>query len=285
MTLPILASEGDCFAFLAGLEGAKLQGCLTDLPYDTLERHRARGTTTRLTASTKSDNPWFGTLSTTKLCRALEGIYKALDKNAYAFVYVDSSSALLLAHELGVAPALLNLVNRPTSEAPRDSIGWGWWTPALWVKTAVDRTGDGPVKLQGGMGYHGVACHETILILEKGKSQLRERFLNVFLSPRPPRKPKGATLRGATAKPVEVATILTRAMAAPGGRILDPFVGVGTHAEGILRAGCQPIVNDIDLAGFRDWMCNVFKREWLEPIDGEWRPAADPTRAVESKNG
>jgi site-specific DNA-methyltransferase (adenine-specific) len=265
---PVLASELDCFAFLAGLKGARLQGCITDLPYPTLERHRARGTTTRLASSDKSSNPWFGTLTIPQLADALAGVYDALDTNAYAFVYVDDATALLLAAELGVPAKLNALTYRPTSEAPRDRIGFGWWNPCTWVKTSIDKAG--VQKLRGGIGYHGVATTERILILEKGKSQLRERFLNAFCAPRPKRKPKGATVQGATAKPIEIAELLARAMSAPGGRILDPFIGCGTHAEGILRAGCQSIVNDIDLTTFRDWMRNVFKRAWMEPRNGQW---------------
>lgn len=270
--LPILASEMDARAFLKGLRGARLQGALSDLPYATLERHRARGTTTRLSKSAKSDNPWFGTLSIAELAEVLGALYDALDANAYAFVYVDDSSALLLAHELHVPKALSALIYKPTSEAPRDRIGFAHWNPCTWVKTANDAHERGEVKIRGGMGYHGVQCTERILVLEKGKSQLRTRFLNAFLEPRPRAKPKGATKKSATAKPVEVARILTEAMAAPGGRIVDPFIGSGTHAEGILLAGCQPVVNDIDLSTFRDWTRGVFHRQWLEAKDGTWVP-------------
>jgi len=274
VTLPILASELDVFDFLKGLEGAKLQGCLTDFPYSSKERHRSRGTTTRLKDSKGSDNQWFGVLSIAEQCRVLEGIYKALDKNAYAFIYVDDDTALLLADALSVPKTLNALQTRSTSEAPRDTIGWCWWPPLTWLKMELAAAAEGVSKLRGGMGYHGVGCTERILVLEKGKSQLRERFLNAFPVPRPSRKPKGALLRAATAKPIEIAEALTRAMTAPGGRIVDPFVGCSTHAEGILRAGCQPIVNDIDLSIFRDWMRNVFKRPWLEAKDGTWQEAA-----------
>lgn len=264
-TLFALACEADCFTFLASLKGAKLNGCISDLPFPTLERHRARGTTTRLKASDASSNPWFGTLTIPQLADALSGIYDALDTNAYAFVYVDDSSALLLADELGVAPKLAALTYRKTSEAPRDRIGFAWWNPGTWVKTA----NNDPTKVRGGAGYHGASCTERILILEKGKSQLLEHFNNAFIAPRP-LHPKAAAIKSATAKPIAIAETLTRAMSKPGGRILDPFIGSGTHAEGIIRAGCTPVVGDIDLKLFRDWQRNVFEREWMEPANGQW---------------
>lgn len=267
------AVEGDCFAFLASLKGHRLAGCITDLPYPTLERHRARGTTTRLKSSDASSNPWFGTLTIPQLAEALSGIYDALADNAYAFVYVDDSTALLLAHELGVAPALDKLVFRATSEAPRDRIGWAWWNPATWVKTSNAE----PTKPRGGAGYHFPGATERILMLEKGKSQLLCQYPNAFLAPRP-LHPKDCTRKSATAKPVEIAEKLTRAMSLPGGRILDPFIGAGTHAMGIQNAGCQPIVGDIDLGTFRDWM-RVHGRRFMEPRNGEWvEDAAVQTR-------
>jgi hypothetical protein len=53
-------------------------------------------------------------------------------------------------------------------------------------------------------------------------------------------------------------------------------VGSGTHAQGISLAGCQPIVNDVNLATFRDWQANVFYREWLEARDGAWVKGVAP---------
>lgn len=263
--LPALAAEGDCFAFLASLKGAQLDGCITDLPYPTLERHRARGTTTRLKSSDASSNPWFGTLPIPKLAEALAGIYDALKPNAYAFVYVDDATALLLAHELGVAPALAALTYKATSEAPRDRIGFAWWNPATWVKTS----NAAPTKPRGGAGYHFPGATERILILEKGKSQLLRQYPNAFVEPRP-LHPKGCAIKSATAKPIAIAENLTCAMSAPGGRILDPFIGSGTHAEGIARAGCQAVVGDANLETFRDWTRNAFKRAWMEPRNGQW---------------
>lgn len=277
--LPALATEMDARLFLRAMRGARFQGAITDVPYGTKERYRAIGTTTRLKDSDASSNPWFATMATSELCDVLADLYECLDDNAYAAVYVDADTALLLAHALGVPQALEALQKKATSKAPRDRIGFAWWTPLTWGKVSrksyVDDGENGTITMTArpGGGYHFPSTTEQILLLEKGKSQLHRRYGNLFLAPRPQATMPGCTKKSATAKPPEIAEKITRALSLPGGRIVDPFVGCGTHAEGIIRAGCQPIVNDIDLSTFRDWMKNGFKREWWEVTDGAWKKA------------
>jgi hypothetical protein len=263
----ILAYELDVFDFLKKTRGLDVDGCVTDLPYPTLERHRRVGTTTRLKDSDASSNSWFATLSIEALVEVLDGIFHSLKKGSYAFVYVDSDTQLLLQHALGVAEALLPLLDKATSRAPVDKIGFAWWAPAVWGKVKNGRP-------QSGMGYHGARCTEQILILEKppaaGKSAKLRRFDNLFLEPRPPKKPAAeyqgcpsATLEAATPKPVSIAAQLAWAMgadiggvqSASGGDVpcfIDPFVGGGNDAVGFIQAGADALVNDISLATFRD---------------------------------
>ncbi len=208
---------------------------------------------------------------------------------------------MLLAMALGVPFELLELQDKASSAAPKDAIGFGWRAPCIWNKISTEpmdkalepllKTLDaemasaakcgsysamttlqaleaaflaGAGKPSGGMGYHFAASTELILVLEKGSHQLHERFANSFFAPRPKAKPLGATKQGATVKPIEIAEILARAACPEGGKIIDPFIGSGTHAEGIARAGRTAIVADRDLSTFRDWMPNVFKRDWTE---------------------
>jgi hypothetical protein len=178
---------------------------------------------------------------------------------------------------LGVPQALEALLTKATSKAPVDRIGWAWWTPLTWAKVAAkgwtDDGENGTITLapRPGGGYHFPSTTEKILLLEKGKSQLHRRFGNLFLAPRPPALLPGCSVKSATAKPPSIAEKIARAFSLPGGRIVDPFIGSGTHAEGILRAGVQPVVNDINLACFRDWMKNGFRRPWCEVVDGAWK--------------
>jgi site-specific DNA-methyltransferase (adenine-specific) len=263
--MTILAYEHDVFDFLSRTEGLDIDGCLTDFPYPTLERHRRVGTTTRLKESSASSNPWFKTLSIEALCDVLAGIFRSLRKGSYAFVYVDSDTQMLLQHALGVAEALLPLLDKATSRAPVDKIGFAWWAPATWGK--VDKHG----APSGGMGFHGARCTEQILILEKppaaGKSSKLRRFNNLFLQRRPAKRPENATIDAATPKPISIAATLAWAMGADATQetitLMDPFVGCGNHAVGFSQAGADAVVNDAALDLCRDHLA-ARGYSWLE---------------------
>lgn len=269
----IWISQADVFDFLAGLEDESVDGVITDVPYPTTERYRAIGTTTRTKESTKSSNPWFSVMSIEELSRFLDALYVKMKPNAYAFIYVDEATSFLLAHHRGMIDDLARLNDieklrsgelKPTSRAPKDRTGFAWWTSFTWGKTTREDDGAEPdegVKLSGGTGWHGAACTEKILVLEKGKSQLRTTILNLQLAARPA-APKG--VKRASAKPEIIAERIARSIADPGSIIVDPFIGSGTHAIGITRAGCHALCNDIDASTFKAWMDarGVAYEEW-----------------------
>jgi site-specific DNA-methyltransferase (adenine-specific) len=250
----VIANESDVFAFLQRMKGAKLAGCITDYPYDTLERFRRSGTTTRLKASDASSNPWFSTMPIDALCDVTRMIYDVLDDNAYAFVYVDESTQMRLMQKLGVVDALEKLVPTSRFDAPKCKIGFGWWTSAVWVKTSSRDDAD-EWDTHGGSGYHGAACTEKILILEKGKRKLG-RFDNAFPCPRYWGKPAWAKGRDpvATPKPIKIARTLMRCASEPGALWFDPFIGSGTHALAAVAEGRSMVANDLSLRPFRSWV-------------------------------
>src|SRR5690242_3919304 len=51
--------QGDAVTWLGGLPAGTVDLVVTDPPYESLEKHRAVGTTTRLKQSKASSNPWF----------------------------------------------------------------------------------------------------------------------------------------------------------------------------------------------------------------------------------
>lgn len=54
--------KGDAFKWLQRLETESVDCFITDYPYESLEKHRKVGTTTRLKQSKSSSNEWFGEL-------------------------------------------------------------------------------------------------------------------------------------------------------------------------------------------------------------------------------
>jgi site-specific DNA-methyltransferase (adenine-specific) len=260
--MTIYASERDVFAFLKCLGDESMDGCITDLPYPTLERHRAIGSTTRLTTD------WFPTLPFDALVNVLAEVYRVLKRDSYAFVFVDYESAVLLADAAGASYLRVS-----GSQGPRDRIGFTWWNPLIWVKT---KTSNNPKDLPGtvhpfpegddlaaediagGMGYHGRRAYEMILVLEKGKRRLQS-FNNVLCAPRYAVQPKGCTIRGTTPKPPSIAAKLAQASTEAGATLFDPFIGCGTIAAGIASTGRSVIVNDMKLDTFEDWMTNHFE--------------------------
>lgn len=305
--MTIHASQRDAFAFLAGMADASVDCVVTDYPYPTLERHRARGTTVRLSAKEGADEAgWFGTLTIPQLADVTAELYRVLKKDSYAFIFVDADTEMLLGASLDVPRALQVLVNEnKSSRAPTTTLPiglnpnpkkrageFGWWptltwvkikdTPCLWCEQhpGQPRTEecacDDPMdwisddELSPGMGWHGRKCTEKILVLEKGRRTLKP-FNNVFCAPRYPIRPPGTTIRATTPKPPSIVRTLVEAATDPASRenpagstVLDPFIGSGTIAEGIVSAGRNAIVNDVSLALFRDWMTNHFRRPFTE---------------------
>lgn len=262
----IFLSTADVFTFLDTIAPESLDGVLTDVPFPTTERFRAIGTTTRTKQSTKSSNRWYSVMSIPTLNKVLDKLYDKMKPNSYAFIYVDEATKDLLQFTRGVLQDLLELNDldklisgelKPTSRAPRDYKGFSWWTPFVRVRVAdedndVEEAAE-DIKLAHGTGYHGKSCFDRILCLEKGKSNLLVNPNNVQFGARP-KRPKGATLNAQSPKPENVAERLARAMSAPGGTICDPFLGSGTHAMGIVKAGCDALCNDIDTELAIDWL-------------------------------
>ena len=52
-------AQMDAVQWLGGLPNESVDLLITDPPYESLEKHRAIGTTTRLKVSAGSSNPWF----------------------------------------------------------------------------------------------------------------------------------------------------------------------------------------------------------------------------------
>ena len=191
--------QADALEWLSSLPAESVDLCCADPPYESLEKHRAHGTTTRLSHSTASSNDWFRTIPNSSLETLVGQFYRVLKPNRHAYMFCDDETSDLLA-PLAVAAGFKN------------------WGRLVWDKRKI------------GMGYHYRRRHEFILFWEKGKKRLNDLGIpSVLEFPR---------VRGYPAeKPVELLEVLIRQSTHPGELVLDPFFGSGSCAEACRRQG------------------------------------------------
>lgn len=121
--------------FLRELPDSCVDVIVTDPPYASLEKHRAHGTTTRLTAE------WFPVIPNEEFPPIFQEMYRVLKDDAHAYVMSDQESMFAF---------------KPMLEAA----GFTFWKGLVWDKMKI------------GMGYHYRARHEMISFVEKGKRNL-----------------------------------------------------------------------------------------------------------------
>ncbi len=202
-----LAQE-DAVQWLAGLGDRSASLLITDPPYESLEKHRAIGTTTRLKVSKASSNPWFQVFPNHRFEELFAEAYRVLDKHAHFYLFCDPETAFIA---------------KPIAE----SAGFKFWKPLIWDKRAI------------GMGYHYRARYEFILFFEKGKRRLVDLGVPDILEVK--------RIRGGypTEKPVALSEVLVGQSSASGDIVVDPFMGSGSSGVAALRQGRRFLGNDI----------------------------------------
>lgn len=202
---------GDAIAFLQGLEKESVDLVITDPPYESLEKHRAVGTTTRLTHSKSSSNDWFEIFRNNRFPELFQECNRVLKKNGHLYVFSDQETMFAV---------------KPMGEAT----GLKFWKPLVWNKGKI------------GTGYHYRAQYEFILFFEKGKRRLSNLGVPDVLTV-PPVARKDVTYP--TEKPVELLKILVEQSSSPGELVADPFAGSGSTGEAAIRLGRRFVGNDL----------------------------------------
>lgn len=235
LSLPELEGEfslhtGDALAWLKRLPSSSVDLIVTDPPYESLEKHRAHGTTTRLggavgrqgaaslprtphtsstsstphttgTSSThKSNNVWFRTLPNSAFPALFKEFHRVLAPDSHLYLFCDSETMFVV---------------KPMGE----EAGFKFWKPLVWDKVQI------------GMGYHYRARYEFVLFFEKGKRRLEDLGVPDIL--------EHARVRNGypTEKPVSLARILISQSTSRGELVLDPFAGSGAFGEAALVEG------------------------------------------------
>ena len=190
----------DAVDFLSMFDDASVDLVLTDPAYESLEKHRRRGTTTRLTHSRASSNDWFNIFPNQRFPPLLAEIYRVLRPNRHFYMFTDQETMFVV---------------KPLAEAA----GFEFHKPLVWDKLAI------------GMGYHYRARYELILFFSKGRRKLNNLGIADILTAK-------RVYRGyPTEKPINLALTLIGQSTGVGELVVDPFVGSGTFGQAALRLG------------------------------------------------
>ncbi|QUM90406.1 site-specific DNA-methyltransferase [Moritella sp. 36] len=180
----------DAVDWLKTLPSESIDLVITDPPYESLEKHRKIGTTTRLKNSAGSSNQWFSIFPNSDFPALVEQIYRVLKKNSHFYLFCDQETMFVI---------------KPIAE----DFGFKFWKPIVWDKCAI------------GMGYHYRARYEFILFFEKGKRKLHDLGMPDVLQEK-------RVWRGyPTEKPVPLIEKLITQSSSVDDLVIDPFFGSG----------------------------------------------------------
>jgi DNA modification methylase len=108
-------ARGDAVAWLRTLPPASVDLVITDPPYESLEKHRAVGTTTRLKHSKASSNDWFAIFPNARFPELFAEVYRVLKKDSHFYLFCDPETMF---------------VAKPLAE----QAGFKFWKPLIWDK-------------------------------------------------------------------------------------------------------------------------------------------------------
>src|ERR1700687_4839385 len=111
----IKVAQMDAVDWLRSLKAESVDLVITDPPYESLEKHRAIGTTTRLKHSKASSNDWFSIFPNARFPELFAEVYRVLKKDTHFFCYCDPET---------------RFVAKPMAEAA----GFKFWKPIIWDK-------------------------------------------------------------------------------------------------------------------------------------------------------
>ncbi len=140
---PVSLFNLDCIAWLQSLPSASVDLVVTDPAYESLEKHRKVGTTTRLKHSKSSSNDWFSIFPNERFGGLFVELYRVLKPDRHCYMYCDAETMFVV---------------KPIAEAA----GFRFAKPLVWDKQRI------------GMGYHYRARYEFVLFFEKGKRALND---------------------------------------------------------------------------------------------------------------
>jgi len=206
--------HGDAVLRMRDLPANSVNLVITDPPYESLEKYRAVGTTTRLKHSKASSNDWFTIFPNSRFLELFQQIYRVLAKNSHFYLFCDSETMFIV---------------KPIAE----SVGFKFWKPLIWDKKKI------------GLGYHYRARYEFILFFEKGKRKISDLSISDIIEA--PRIWKGYPAE----KPIGVSEVLIRQSSNLEEFVLDPFCGSGSTGVAAVNNGRNFIGIDLSVEAIK----------------------------------
>ena len=108
----------DAIQWLDTLPAESADLVITDPPYESLEKYRSVGTTTRLKISKSSSNVWFPIFPNARFPELFSAVYRVLKKNTHFYLFCDAETMFIA---------------KPIAEAS----GFKFWKPLIWDKTKI----------------------------------------------------------------------------------------------------------------------------------------------------
>jgi site-specific DNA-methyltransferase (adenine-specific) len=199
----------DAVEWLKTVPAESVDLVVTDPAYESLEKHRAIGTTTRLKHSKASSNDWFRIFPNARFAELFGEIFRVLRPNSHFYLFCDAETMF---------------VAKPEAERA----GFRFWKPLVWDKRSI------------GMGYHYRARYEFILFFEKGKRRLNDLGIADVISV--PRVHRGYPAE----KPPAVSGVLISQSTLPGDIVIDPFMGSGSVGVAAAKLGRRFAGTDVN---------------------------------------
>jgi len=210
LNLPLFElSTLDAVGWLKDMPAESVDLLITDPAYESLEKHRAVGTTTRLKHSKSSSNDWFRVFPNARFAELFDEAFRVLKPDTHFYLFCDAETMF---------------VAKPEAERA----GFKFWKPLVWDKRTI------------GMGYHYRARYELILFFEKGKRRLNDLGIADIITE--PRIHRGYPAE----KPVKVSEVLVGQSSQPGEVVADPFMGSGSVGVAALKLGRRFIGTDLN---------------------------------------
>lgn len=258
----------DAVAMLKTLGDESVDLAVFDPAYESLEKHRSRGTKTRLANSDASSNEWFKIFSDSRYPELMHELYRVMKPASHIYIFCDETTADVLKpiareHGFWVWKSLIwvKTVKQPGSLWAMIRNALKALNRALSLKSirkavmGLDVPGIMSNLTRTGMGYHWRASSERILFLEKRTT--RQSW------PRLHPTGKGRKLNDLgekdvlydapvlgsdaypTEKPVGLLMKLIANSSDEGEVVLDMFAGSGSTGEAAQSLGRHFLLSDI----------------------------------------